>query len=126
MNNNIRRIGSGTVAGSFRAKAVAKGAFVHLHCCGFEADLKTPFVQHHGFLVDYAFGWTLQKYVENLAGKYGLEVVGVDRHPLGHREYSTFITKAMSKKPDAIYMINFGKIMGSYVQMSFLWQKNLL
>jgi len=60
------------------------------------------------FVVDYAFGWTLQKYVENLAGKYGLEVVGVDRHPLGHREYSTFITKAMSKKPDAIYMINFG------------------
>jgi branched-chain amino acid transport system substrate-binding protein len=60
------------------------------------------------FVVDYAFGWTLQKYVEQLAGKYDLEVVGVDRHPLGHREYSTFITKAMSKNPDAIYMINFG------------------
>ena len=50
----------------------------------------------------------LQKYVESLAPKYGLEVVGVDRHPLGHREYSTFITKAMSKNPDAVYMINFG------------------
>jgi branched-chain amino acid transport system substrate-binding protein len=60
------------------------------------------------FVVDYAFGWTLQKYVESLAPKYGLEVVGVDRHPLGHREYSTFITKAMSKNPDAVYMINFG------------------
>jgi len=60
------------------------------------------------FVVDYAFGWTLQKYVETLAPKYGLEVVGVDRHPLGHREYSSFITKAMAKNPDAVYMINFG------------------
>jgi len=60
------------------------------------------------FVVDYAFGWTLQKYVETLAPKYGLKVVGVDRHPLGHREYSSFITKAMSKNPDAVYMINFG------------------
>jgi branched-chain amino acid transport system substrate-binding protein len=60
------------------------------------------------FVVDYAFGWTLQKYVETLAPNYGLKVVGVDRHPLGHREYSSFITKAMAKNPDAIYMINFG------------------
>ena len=60
------------------------------------------------FVVDYAFGWTLQKYVEKLAPKYGLKVVGVDRHPLGHREYSSFITKAMATNPDAVYMINFG------------------
>lgn len=60
------------------------------------------------FVVDYAFGWSLQKYVEQLAPTYGLKVVGVDRHPLGHREYSSFITKAMATNPDAIYMINFG------------------
>jgi branched-chain amino acid transport system substrate-binding protein len=60
------------------------------------------------FVVDYAFGWTLQKYVEKLAPKYGLKVAGVDRHPLGHREYSSFITKAMATNPDAVYMINFG------------------
>ena len=60
------------------------------------------------FVVDYAFGWTLQKYVEQLAPNYGLKVVGVDRHPLGHREYSSFITKAMAAKADAVYMINFG------------------
>lgn len=60
------------------------------------------------FVVDYAFGWSLQKYVENLAPKHGLKVVGVDRHPLGNREYSSYITKAMAKNPDAIYMINFG------------------
>lgn len=60
------------------------------------------------FVVDYAFGWTLQKYVEELAPKYGLEVVGASRHPLGAREFSSFITKAMSTDPDAVYMINFG------------------
>lgn len=60
------------------------------------------------FVVDYAFGWSLQKYVEQLAPKYGLEVVGADRQPLGTRDYSSYITKAMSTNPDAIYMINFG------------------
>jgi len=60
------------------------------------------------FVVDYAFGWSLQKYVEQLAPKYGLTVVGVDRHPLGQREYSSYITKAMAKNPDAVFMINFG------------------
>lgn len=60
------------------------------------------------FVVDYAFGWTLQKYVEQLAPKYGLEVVGVDRQPIGTRDFSSFITKAVAKNPDAVYMINFG------------------
>ena len=60
------------------------------------------------FVVDYSFGWTLQKYVEELAPKYGLKVVGVDRQPLGTRDFSSFITKAEAKNPDAIYMINFG------------------
>jgi len=60
------------------------------------------------FVVDYAFGWTLQKYVESLAPKYGLKVVGVDRQPLGHRDYSSFIIKALAKNPDGIFMINFG------------------
>lgn len=60
------------------------------------------------FVVDYAFGWSLQKYVEELAPNYDMEVVGVDRHPLGHREYSSYITKAAAAEPDAIFMINFG------------------
>ena len=53
------------------------------------------------FITDFAFGWSLQKYVENLAPKYGLEIVGVDRQALGTREYSSFITKAMAANPDA-------------------------
>lgn len=60
------------------------------------------------FVVDYAFGWSLQKYVEDAAKKRGLQVVGVDRHPLGQREFSSYITKAAASRPDAIFMINFG------------------
>jgi branched-chain amino acid transport system substrate-binding protein len=60
------------------------------------------------FVADYAFGWSLQKYVEQLAPKYGLKVAGADRHPLGHREFSSYITKAVAANPDAIFMINFG------------------
>jgi len=60
------------------------------------------------FIADYAFGWSLQKYVEMLAPKYGLTIAGVDRHPLGHREFSSYITKAVATNPDAIFMVNFG------------------
>lgn len=60
------------------------------------------------FVVDYAFGWSLQKYVEELAPKYGLKVIGADRQPLGQREFSSYITKAQATNPDAIFMINFG------------------
>jgi len=60
------------------------------------------------FIADYAFGWSLQKYAELLAPKYDLKIAGVDRHPLGHREFSSYITKAVATNPDAIFMVNFG------------------
>src|SRR5690606_7096975 len=53
------------------------------------------------FIADYAFGWSLQKYAEMLAPKFGLTIAGVDRHPLGHREFSSYITKAVAANPDA-------------------------
>lgn len=71
------------------------------------------------FIVDYAFGWSLQKYVETLAPGHGFEVVGVDRHPLGQREYSSYITKAAATNPDAIYMVNFGLDTVSAVRQLF-------
>jgi branched-chain amino acid transport system substrate-binding protein len=59
-------------------------------------------------IADYAFGWSLQKYTEQLAPKYGLKIVGADRHPLGNREFSSYITKAQAANPDAVFMVNFG------------------
>jgi branched-chain amino acid transport system substrate-binding protein len=37
-----------------------------------------------------------------------VEFLGNDFQPLGEREYGQFITKAMSKKPDVLCMVNFG------------------
>ncbi len=59
-------------------------------------------------VTDYAFGWSLQKYVEQLAPQFGLTVLGADRHPLGQREFSPYIIKAQSASPDAILLVNFG------------------
>lgn len=67
-------------------------------------DAKTLYL----FIADYAFGWSLQKYAEMLAPQFGLTIAGVDRHPLGHREFSSYITKAVATNPDAIMMVNFG------------------
>src|SRR5690606_22002347 len=60
-------------------------------------DAKTLYL----FIADYAFGWSLQKYAEMLAPQFGLTIAGVDRHPLGHREFSSYITKAVATNPDA-------------------------
>jgi branched-chain amino acid transport system substrate-binding protein len=59
-------------------------------------------------VTDYAFGWSLQKYVERLAPQFGLTVLGADRHPLGQREFSPYIIKAQAAAPDAILLVNFG------------------
>ncbi len=59
-------------------------------------------------VADYSFGWSLQKYVEQLAPRFGFEVLGADRHPLGQREFSPYIIKAEAANPDAVLLINFG------------------
>jgi branched-chain amino acid transport system substrate-binding protein len=40
--------------------------------------------------------------------EFGVEHVGNDMHPLGHAEYSSFITKAMAAKADVVVFFNFG------------------
>ena len=60
------------------------------------------------FIADYAFGWSLQKYAELLAPKYGFKIIGASRQPLGTRDFSSYITTAMAAQPDAIFMVNFG------------------
>jgi branched-chain amino acid transport system substrate-binding protein len=62
----------------------------------------------HLLVADYAFGWSLEKYVKEVGNAHGVEFVGADRHPLGEREFSNYVQKAASNKPDAVAMINFG------------------
>ncbi len=59
-------------------------------------------------VADYAFGWSVEKYVRAAVGRNKGEVIGRDYHPLGEREFSGLVTKAAGAKPDVIAFINFG------------------
>ena len=62
----------------------------------------------HLLVADYAFGWSVEKYIKEVGKTHGIEFVGADRHPLGEREFSNYVQKAAANKPDAVAMINFG------------------
>jgi branched-chain amino acid transport system substrate-binding protein len=62
----------------------------------------------HLLVADYAFGWSVEKYIKEVGKPHGIEFVGADRHPLGEREFSNYVTKAAANKPDVVAMINFG------------------
>ena len=59
-------------------------------------------------VADYAFGWSVEKYVKEVGKTHGIEFVVADRHPLGEREFSNYVQKAAANRPDAVAMINFG------------------
>src|SRR5215475_3251736 len=44
----------------------------------------------HLLVADYAFGWSVEKYVKEVGKTHGIEFVGADRHPLGAREIYNF------------------------------------
>src|SRR5215831_13651707 len=44
----------------------------------------------HLLVADYAFGWSVEKYVKEVGKGHGIEFVGADRHPLGAREIFNF------------------------------------
>ena len=62
----------------------------------------------HLLVADYAFGWSVEKYIKEVGKAHGIDFVGADRHPLGEREFSNYVTKAAANKPDVVAMINFG------------------
>src|SRR5437899_6028319 len=62
----------------------------------------------HLLVADYAFGWSVEKYVKGVGKAHGIDFVGADRHPLGEREFSNYVQKAAANRPDVVAMINFG------------------
>ena len=62
----------------------------------------------HLLVADYAFGWSVEKYIKEVGKPHGIEFVGADRHPLGEREFSNYVQKAAANRPDVVVMINFG------------------
>src|SRR5213594_1923946 len=62
----------------------------------------------HLLVADYAFGWSVEKYVKEVGKNHGIEFVGADRHPLGEREFSNYVQKAAANRPDVVAIFNFG------------------
>jgi branched-chain amino acid transport system substrate-binding protein len=62
----------------------------------------------HLLVADYAFGWSVEKYIKEVGKTHRIEFVGADRHPLGEREFSNYVQKAAANRPDVVAMINFG------------------
>ena len=58
---------------------------------------------------DYVFGHSLLNNAKAVFKEFGVEHVGNDMHPIGHTEFSSFITKAMAAKADFVVFFNFGK-----------------
>lgn len=57
---------------------------------------------------DYSFGRSVDKYLKIAGRKFGVDFVHTDWVTLGTREFSGFVTKAASVKPDVVFLILFG------------------
>jgi branched-chain amino acid transport system substrate-binding protein len=58
------------------------------------------------FVFDFAFGWSLEKYLKVAGEKRNLAIVGIDRIALGSREFSGFIAKAAAANPDVLCLVS--------------------
>jgi branched-chain amino acid transport system substrate-binding protein len=58
---------------------------------------------------DYIFGHSLLNNTTRVLKEFSAEHVGNDMHPIGHTEFSSFITKAMASKANVVVFLNFGK-----------------
>lgn len=69
-------------------------------------DLHPNAKRWYFFVFDFAFGWSLEKYLKVAGEKRGIIVAGVDRIALGSREFSGFIAKAAAAKPDVLCLVS--------------------
>jgi branched-chain amino acid transport system substrate-binding protein len=58
------------------------------------------------FVLDFTFGWSVEKYIKIAGQRHGIEFVGTDRMPLGTREFSGAITKAAAARPDVLCLVS--------------------
>ena len=57
---------------------------------------------------DYAYGHEMTRGFTRVANEMGAEVVGEVKHPLGQQDYSAFLPRIQSLKPDVLIFNNFG------------------
>ena len=60
-------------------------------------------------IADYAYGHEMERGFRRVAETMGAEVVGDLRHPFGAADYSTFLPRITSMKPDVLCVCNFGR-----------------
>lgn len=58
---------------------------------------------------DYVFGHALLKYAKIVAKEKGIELIGNDMTPLGERQYTQYITKMLSTRPDVFCLLIGGQ-----------------
>lgn len=58
---------------------------------------------------DYAYGHEMVRGFQNAGKALGIEVVADIRHPLGASDYSAFLPRIQSLKPDVLCLCNFGR-----------------
>jgi branched-chain amino acid transport system substrate-binding protein len=57
---------------------------------------------------DYAFGHAILKYTRVVAQEKGFQLLGNDNHPLGERQFTQYLTKAIAAKPDILLLLTGG------------------
>jgi branched-chain amino acid transport system substrate-binding protein len=57
---------------------------------------------------DYAYGHENLRGFQRAGAPLGLEIIADLRHPLGQTDYSTFLPRIASLKPDILFVANFG------------------
>jgi branched-chain amino acid transport system substrate-binding protein len=55
----------------------------------------------------YVFGEDLLRNTKEVLKERGKELIGNSYHPIGETEYSPYLTKAMTMKPDCVLFLNF-------------------
>ena len=58
---------------------------------------------------DYAYGHEMVRGFQRAGQAYGMQTVADVRHPLGTADYSAFLPRIQSLKPDVLVLCNFGR-----------------
>ncbi|MBZ0134134.1 MAG: ABC transporter substrate-binding protein [Rhodocyclaceae bacterium] len=67
---------------------------------------------------DYAYGHEMVKGFQRAGKPFGVETLIDIRHPIGASDYSTFLPRIMSLKPDILFFCNFGRDLISSIKQA--------
>lgn len=92
---------------SWNTFRVCHSTWMETHATGF--DLAERFGKKWYFITpDYAFGHSLLEGYKDVAKKIGVQIIGDDLVPLSLTDFSPYLTKVQSAKPDLLVVLNQG------------------